>query len=84
MTSRPEETGCATLGAMARADLQAVGKAAQDISEAISRRNAAMIKARMSGETWADIAAAAGMTPNGVRKAIGFRRGSGHTSPPVL
>jgi len=59
---------------MARTHLDAVARAARDITAATDRRNAAMSEARASGETWADIATAAGMTPNGVRKALGFVR----------
>ena len=61
----------ARLGRMARAHLEAVARAANDMIDATARRNAAMAAARESGETWQDIATAAGMTPNGVRRAVG-------------
>lgn len=44
------------------------------IETARVERLEAMGAARASGATWRAIAAAAGMTENGVRKAIGFHR----------
>lgn len=59
---------------MSATQLRTIAKAREQIERSIIERNEAMRAARQSGETWADIAAAAGMTPNGVRKALGFRR----------
>lgn len=54
--------------------LQQITEATKASSAAIGQRNQAMRDARASGATWAVIAAAAGMTPNGVRKALGVKR----------
>ena len=44
------------------------------IETARVERLQAMQAARTAGATWRAIAAAAGMTENGVRKALGFKR----------
>ena len=44
------------------------------IETARTERLQAMQAARTAGATWRAIAAAAGMTENGVRKAVGFHR----------
>ena len=44
------------------------------IETARTERITAMLAAREAGDTWRAIAAAARMTENGVRKAVGFHR----------
>lgn len=44
------------------------------IEAARAERITAMLAAREAGDTWRAIAAAARMTENGVRKAVGFHR----------
>jgi predicted transcriptional regulator len=59
---------------MAATQLRAIERAVSDLRKATDARNAAMRAARESGETWADIARAAGMTPQGARKAMEVER----------
>ena len=51
-----------------------VAELTEHIEAARSERLAAMLAARAAGATWRAIAAAASMTENGVRKAVGFHR----------
>ena len=44
------------------------------IETARTERLEVMLAARAAGATWRAIAAAAGMTENGVRKSVGYRR----------
>ena len=54
--------------------VERVAELTDRIETARADRLEAMQAARAGGATWRAIAAAAGMTENGVRKAIGYRR----------
>lgn len=51
-------------------ELSTVTAAVDDMANARDRRDQAMAAARRAGQTWRAIAAAAGMTENGVRLAL--------------
>ena len=60
---------------MSTADpLTRVRQAVADQQSATERRDQAMRDARDAGATWQAIADAAGMTPHGVRYALGYKR----------
>ena len=63
--------------------LDAIREATQAIDMAHAKRLAAMRAARDASETWRAIAAAAGMTENGVRKALGVGRYGAEDGPHV-
>ena len=54
--------------------VERVAELTERIETARVERLQAMQAARGAGATWRAIAAAAGMTENGVRKALGFKR----------
>lgn len=54
---------------MSATQLRQIERAARTIAEATARRDALIREARESGETWQDIATAAGMTRQGAHKA---------------
>ena len=54
--------------------VERVAELTERIESARVERLEAMQSARGVGATWRAIAAAAGMTENGVRKALGYRR----------
>lgn len=56
--------------------LTQIRDATQRQRQAITDRDAAMRAARDAGHTWASIAEAAGLTPHGVRYALGYSRKS--------
>lgn len=55
-------------------ELERVSRAVETITAATTERDRAMREAREAGATWQAIADAAGMTPHGVRYALGVKR----------
>lgn len=55
-------------------ELEQVAELTSTADRVRSERVKAMLAARAAGATWRAIAAAAGMTENGVRKALGHKR----------
>ena len=54
--------------------MEKITASAMRIESARAERDRLMARARLEGRTWQAIADAAGMTPNGVRKALGYKR----------